>query len=68
MSAHVLFDLSYEFEESDKMRGEASVLSLFRNEIINSILFTRARCHILFIIITLPLKRYNFITMFATLL
>ena len=38
MSAHVLFILSNEFEESDKMRGEASVLSLFRNELINSIL------------------------------
>ena len=38
MSAHVLLKLLNELGESDKMRGLSSILSLFRNELINSII------------------------------
>ena len=37
MSAHVLLNLLNEFGKRDKMRGLPSMLSLFRNELINSI-------------------------------
>ena len=33
MSAHVLFNLLNKLGKRDKMRGLASILSLFRNEI-----------------------------------
>ena len=38
MSAHVLLNLLNELGKSDKMRGLPSILSLFRNELINSII------------------------------
>ena len=38
MSAHVLLNLLNELEKRDKMRGLPSILSLFRNEFINSII------------------------------
>ena len=37
MSAHVLLNLLNELGKRDKMRGLPSILSLFRNELINSI-------------------------------
>ena len=36
MSAHVLLNLLNELGKRDKMRGLPSILSLFRNELINS--------------------------------
>ena len=42
MSAHVLFNLLYEFGKRDNMRGLQSILSLFRNE-FNKLNNTRAR-------------------------
>ena len=38
MSAHVLLNLLNELGKRDKMRGLPSILSLFRNEFINSII------------------------------
>ena len=38
MSAHVLLNLLNELGKSDKMRGLPSILSLFRNDLINSII------------------------------
>ena len=38
MSAHVLLNLFNELGKSDKMRGVPSILYLFRNELINSII------------------------------
>ena len=38
MSAHVLLNLLFELGKRDKMRGLPSILSLFRNEFINSII------------------------------
>ena len=38
MSAHVLLNLFNELGKRDKMRGLPSILSLFRNEFINSII------------------------------
>ena len=38
MSAHVLFDLLNELGKRDKMRGLPSILSLFRNDLINLII------------------------------
>ena len=49
MSAHVLLNLLNELGKIDKMRGLSSILSLFRNELINSII-QRHECKILFII------------------
>ena len=37
MSAHVLLNLLNELGKRDKMRGLPSILSLFCNELINSI-------------------------------
>ena len=37
MSDHVLLNLLNELGKRDKMRGLPSILSLFRNELINSI-------------------------------
>ena len=37
MSAHVLLNLLNELGKRDKMRGLPSILSLFRNGLINSI-------------------------------
>ena len=50
MIAHVLLNLSNEFEKSDKMRSLLSILSLFLNE-FNRFNYTGARmldyiCHI----------------------
>ena len=75
MSAHVLLNLLNELGKRDKMRGLPSILSLFRNE-FNKFNNTRARMldfiyHMtlrLFEISFLPLKRYNFVIMYATLL
>ena len=75
MSAHVLLNLLNELGKRDKMRGLPSILSLFRNE-FNKFNNTRARMldsiyHMtlrLFEISCLPLKRYNFVIMYATLL
>ena len=36
MSAHVLLNSLNELGERDKMRGLPSILSIFRNELINS--------------------------------
>ena len=36
MSAHVLLNLLNELRKSDKMRGLPGILSLFRNEFMNS--------------------------------
>ena len=41
MSAHVLLNLLNEFGKRDKMRGLASILSIFRNE-FNKLNTTRA--------------------------
>ena len=49
MSAHVLLNLLNELGKRDKMRGLPSILSLFRNELINSII-QEHECKILFII------------------
>ena len=38
MSAHNLLNLLNELRKRDKMRGLPSILSLFRNEFINSII------------------------------
>ena len=38
MSAHVLLNLLDELRERDKMQGLPSSLSLFRNELINSLI------------------------------
>ena len=38
MSAHVLLILLNELGKSDKMRGVPSILYLFRNELMNSII------------------------------
>ena len=38
MSAHVLLNLLNELEKRDEMRGLPSIISLFRNEFINSII------------------------------
>ena len=38
MSAHVLLSLLNELWKRDKIRGLPSILSLFRNELINSII------------------------------
>ena len=38
MSAHVLLNLLNELGKRDKMRGLSSILFLFRNELINSII------------------------------
>ena len=38
MSAHFLLNLLNELRKRDKMRGLPSILSLFRNELINSII------------------------------
>ena len=38
MSAHVLLNLLNELGKRDKMRGLPSILSLFRDELINSII------------------------------
>ena len=38
MSAHVLLKLLNELGKRDKMRGLPSILSLFRNDLINSII------------------------------
>ena len=38
MSAHVLLNLLNKLGKRDKMRGVPSILSLFRNELINSII------------------------------
>ena len=38
MSAHVLLNLFNELGKRDKMRGLPSILSLFRDELINSII------------------------------
>ena len=38
MSAHVLLNLLNELGKRDKMRGLPSILSLFCNELINSII------------------------------
>ena len=38
MSAHVLLNLLNELGKSDKMLGMPSILYLFRNELINSII------------------------------
>ena len=38
MSAHVLLNLLNELRKRDKMRGFPSIISLFRNEFINSII------------------------------
>ena len=38
MSAHVLLNLLNKLGKRDKMRGLPSILSLFRNELINSII------------------------------
>ena len=75
MSAHVLLNLLNELGKRDKMRGLPSILSLFRNE-FNKFNNTRARMldsiyHMtlrLFESSFLPLKRYNFVIMSATLL
>ena len=42
MSAHVLLNLSNELGKSDKLRGLASISSLFRNE-FNKVNITGAR-------------------------
>ena len=75
MSAHVLLNLLNELGKRDKMRGLPSFLSLFRNE-FNKFNNTRARMldsiyHMtlrFFKISFLPLKRYNFVIMYQTLL
>ena len=75
MSAHVLLNLLNELGKSDKMRGLPSILSLFRNE-FNKFNNTRARMldsifHMtlrLFEISFLPLKRYNFVIIYASCL
>ena len=38
MSAHVLLNLLNELRKRDKMRGLPSIISLFRNELNNSII------------------------------
>ena len=38
MSAHVLWNLLNELGKKDKMRGLPSILSLYRNGLINSII------------------------------
>ena len=38
MSAHVLFDLLNKLGKSDKMRGLQSILLLFRNKLVNSVM------------------------------
>ena len=38
MSAHVLLNLLNKLRKRDKMRGLPSILSLFRNELINSVI------------------------------
>ena len=38
MSAHVLLNLYNELGKSDKMRGLMSIVSLFRSNLINSII------------------------------
>ena len=48
MSAHVLLNLSNELGKRDQMRGLPSILSLFRNELMNSII-QEHECYILFI-------------------
>ena len=48
MTAHVLLNLLNELEKRDKMRGLPSILSLFRNELNNSII-QEDECQILFI-------------------
>ena len=75
MSGHVLLNLLNELRKRDKMRGLPSILSLFRNE-FNKFNNTRARMldsiyHMkirLIEISFLPIKRYNFVIMYATLL
>ena len=49
MSAHVLLHLLNQLGKRDKMRGLASILSLFCNNLINSIIMEH-KCWILFII------------------
>ena len=49
MSAHVLLNLLNELMKRDQMRGSRSILSLFPNELIDSII-QEHECKILFII------------------
>ena len=75
MSTHVLLNLLNELGKRDKIQGLPIILSLFRNK-FNKFNNTRARMldsiyHMtlrLFEISILPLKRYNFVIMYATLL
>ena len=72
MSAHVLLNLLNELEKRDKMRGLASILSLFCNE-FNEFNNTRARMLDSIYHITLKYhfcrkKHYNFDIMYTTLL
>ena len=49
MSAHVLLNLLNELGKRDKMRGLPSILLLFRNDFINSII-QEHECYIILII------------------
>ena len=72
MSAHVLLNSLNELGKRDQMRGLPSILSLFRNW-FSKFNNTRARMldsiyHMTLRNLISAVKRYNFLSMYATLL